>query len=86
MLMNSSSETRFSHVSPTVTPPGENADRLLVGIDEVARMLNISARTVWTLTKAGGVPHLRIGRRVLYPVDALRRWADERTRGGASGT
>lgn len=84
--MNPSSETRFSHIVPTVTPPAENADRLLVGIDEVARMLNISARTVWTLTKAGGLPHLRIGRRVLYPVDALCRWTAERTRGGASSS
>jgi excisionase family DNA binding protein len=86
MLMNPSSETRFSHTLSTVSPPAENADRLLVGIDEVARMLNISARTVWTLTKTGGLPHLRIGRRVLYPVDAICRWTAERTRGGASSS
>jgi excisionase family DNA binding protein len=86
MLMNPSSATRFSQVQSTVTPPDENVGRLLVGIDEVARMLSLSARTVWTLTNTGHLPHLRIGRRVLYPVDALCHWTAERTRGGASGT
>jgi excisionase family DNA binding protein len=39
---------------------------------KAAKALSISERTLWTLTKAGRVPHVRVGRAVLYPVDALR--------------
>jgi len=83
--MYSSSATRsqsFDVASNSAANSGEMP--ILVGIDEAARMLGVSSRTVWTLTDSDSLPHLRIGRRVLYPVDALRRWTAERTRGGAS--
>lgn len=37
-------------------------------------MLGISERLLWTWTNAGVIPHVRIGTRVLYPVDQLREW------------
>lgn len=80
--MDTSSETRFSRQpSETVLLP-DDVDPLLIGAADAARLLGVSARTVWTLTKVDGLPHFRIGRRMLYPVDALRRWTAERTRGG----
>lgn len=83
--MHRSSVTRSSPPDlPTTAPLAEAAEPLLVGIDDVARLLNVSSRTVWSLTNSGSLPHLRIGRRVLYPVDGLRRWAADRTSGGAS--
>lgn len=47
---------------------------LAVGRREAARMLGISERLLWGWTKAGLIPHARIGARVLYPLDTLRRW------------
>jgi excisionase family DNA binding protein len=41
-----------------------------------AAALGISERTLWAWTQSGGVPHLRIGKAILYPVDGLRRWLD----------
>jgi excisionase family DNA binding protein len=82
--MHSSSATRSAQSDSLPSDALNGSAPLLVGIDDVARLLNVSARTVWSLTESGSLPHLRIGRRVLYPVDGLRRWAAERTRGGAS--
>lgn len=47
---------------------------------EAAKAIGISERSLWTLTKAGRVPHLRIGRSLIYPLEQLRKWlADQAT-------
>ncbi|MBI1382102.1 MAG: helix-turn-helix domain-containing protein [Planctomycetaceae bacterium] len=48
---------------------------------EAAQALGISERTLWSLTrdKRNGVPHLRVGRAVLYPTAELRAWLERRT-------
>jgi len=52
---------------------------------EAAKAIGISERTLWTLTKRGQVPHLRLGRSVLYPVDLLREYLRRQsTPGGTS--
>jgi excisionase family DNA binding protein len=40
-------------------------------------MLGISERLLWTWTHAGTIPHVRIGSRVLYPVEQLRQWLSQ---------
>ena len=49
---------------------------------EAAKALGISPRTLWTLTTQGHVPHLRLGRAVLYPVDSLREFLGEQAKKG----
>jgi excisionase family DNA binding protein len=44
---------------------------------ETAKALGISERLLWEWTDRGEVPHVRIGKAILYPVDVLRRWLDE---------
>lgn len=58
-----------------------SARRLLIA-REAAAMLRISDRRLWTMTNAGEVPHVRLGRRVLYPLDQLGSWIDAQIRGG----
>jgi len=41
---------------------------------ETAAALSISERTLWELTNRNEVPHIRLGKIILYPVDALREW------------
>lgn len=41
---------------------------------EAAKVLGIGARLLWSETNAGRIPHVRIGRAVIYPLDALREW------------
>jgi len=61
--------------------PGDHNEvqRLTVSRAEAALMLGISERLLWTWTNAGQIPHVRIGARVLYPVEALRQWLDDQT-------
>jgi len=60
-------------VTPTNTPPA-----LALRPREAAKALGISARTLWTWTKSGLLPCVRVGRGrrqvVLYPVEQLRAW------------
>jgi excisionase family DNA binding protein len=59
---------------------------------EAARALGVSARTLWTWTRDGHVPHVRVGngkrKTTLYPVAELRDWlarnAASRPEGGAN--
>lgn len=54
------------------------ATKLLLSVPETAKALGVCERTISTLTANQEIPHVRIGRRVLYPVADLQRWIDER--------
>jgi len=41
---------------------------------EAARALGVCGKTLWSWTKAGLVPHVRIGKAILYPTDLLQEW------------
>jgi excisionase family DNA binding protein len=41
---------------------------------EAAKALGISDRLLWEWTDRGVVPHIRLGKAILYPVDSLREW------------
>lgn len=64
----------------TTTTPTE---RLLLSAREAAQALNICERKLWDLTNRGGLPCVRVGRRVLYSPDDLRRWIKTCKEGGA---
>ncbi len=46
---------------------------------DAARELSISERLLWEWTRSEGLPHVRVGTVVLYPVDGLRQWLNERS-------
>lgn len=73
---------------PTATAPdssGNAPQRLGLRPREAAKMLGISERHLWSKTKAGEVPHFRLGRRVIYPVAGLERWLTEQATAAAKG-
>ena len=41
---------------------------------DAARALGISERTLWDWTRTEGLPHVRIGNVVLYPVGCVKQW------------
>lgn len=53
---------------------------------EAARAIGVSERTLWDWTKRGLVPHVRLNKAILYPVDALRRWLDEQAGAAKMGS
>jgi excisionase family DNA binding protein len=59
-----------------------NSDCLLIPAPEAARLLSISRRLLWSLTRSGEIPCVRIRRRVLYDPALLRRYIASRTEGG----
>jgi excisionase family DNA binding protein len=61
---------------------GSNNGKLLLTAREAAATLAISARKLWAMTASGELPVVRIGRRVLYPRDALAEWVSQRTASG----
>lgn len=61
-------------------------NRLTVNRQEAAVMLGISERLLWTWTKSGMIPHVRIGTRVLYPVEQLRIWLNKKANGTVAQT
>jgi|tagenome__1003787_1003787.scaffolds.fasta_scaffold18504966_2 excisionase family DNA binding protein len=54
----------------------KTAEKLLLDCREAAERLSISARTLWMLTKAGQIAHVKAGRRVLYDPRDLTAWID----------
>jgi excisionase family DNA binding protein len=66
---NFTDERRSPSRGPATVVPA-----ILLGVRAAARALAISERTLWRLTKSGRVPHVRVGRRVLYDVEELRTW------------
>ncbi len=50
-----------------------NVDRLAYKVSEVAESLGISRARAYELVKAGEIPSVRLGGRVLVPADGLRR-------------
>lgn len=49
---------------------------------EAAKALGISERSLWSLTKSGKIPHVRLGRSVIYPVATLKDFLNSNTEGG----
>jgi len=56
--------------------------RLALRPREAARALGIGTRLLWELTNRGEVPHVRVGRAVLYPVAVLENWLARQAEAG----
>ena len=48
---------------------------------EAAAALGISERLLWSLTASGQIPHLKVGRAKLYPVNVLTDWLTRQAEG-----
>lgn len=58
------------------TPPVAH-EPLLIPVEQVAEMLNLSTRTVWRMLAAGRIPEpVRIGGSVRWHLDRVRQWVD----------
>lgn len=66
-------------------PDRDQLAPLLIDTREAARLLRISERLLWTLTRKGNVKCVRLGRRVLYDPADLRELI-ERMKSGATAT
>ena len=61
------------------------SQQLLLSTEECARALGVSPRKLWSMTFGDqpGLPYVRCGRLVRYPLKALELWVEEHQEGGA---
>lgn len=52
-------------------------EKLTVTVEEMAKIVGVSRPTAYELTHKEGFPTVRIGRRVVIPIDGLKRWLEE---------
>jgi excisionase family DNA binding protein len=52
---------------------------------EAAKALGVSPRLLWQWTHDSKIPHVREGRTIMYPVDALREWLSQRAEAAKGG-
>lgn len=62
----------------------QNAEPLLLRMEEVAQALNIGRSHAYALVLAGTIPSIRLGRSRRVPLAALERWIADQAAG--SGT
>ncbi len=58
-----------------------DSERLTFNIEEVAKLLGLGRTTTYELARAGRIPSVRLGRRLLVPRAALVRFLDEQSSG-----
>ncbi|WP_074742712.1 helix-turn-helix domain-containing protein [Ruminococcus sp. YRD2003] len=59
-----------------------NKTALCLNAAEVSERTGLSLSSVRKLTRSGEIPHIRVGRRILYPAEALAEWLTQKTVGG----
>ena len=52
-----------------------------LSVAETAHLLGICKTKVYAMIRGGSIPHLRIGRRIVIPTAALRKWMQTETEG-----
>jgi predicted DNA-binding transcriptional regulator AlpA len=57
---------------------------LLISVAQAAKTLGISPRSLWTQTRSGIIPSIRLGRRVMYSPSSLQDWVARNTFIGGS--
>ncbi len=67
---------------PLVIPANPSVDgqepaRLALRPREAAKALGIGERLLWSYTNRGLIPHTKMGKAVLYPVQALQEWLSQ---------
>ena len=55
----------------------EAKERLLIPVKEASQWLGISVFTLYSWALAHRIPHYKIGKRVLFSRDDLKRWLEE---------
>lgn len=51
-------------------------EHITVSVTEAAKLLGVSKPTVYKLMEGQGLPHIKLNRRTVIPVDRLREWVN----------
>lgn len=53
--------------------------KLCLSAAEVSELTGVSLSLIRKLTRGGEIPHVRVGRRILYPLTGIEDWLNSRT-------
>jgi excisionase family DNA binding protein len=56
--------------------------RRTIDVEEAGRILGISRNLAYAAVRAGTIPSLKIGKRVVVPIEAFERYIATNTNGG----
>ena len=68
----------FNTISGQQNTGGADLPLLISGV-QAAKTLGIRSRSLWTLTRAGTIPFIQLGRRVMYSPSSLQDWVARNT-------
>lgn len=58
-----------------------NKAKLCLSAAEVSDRTGLSVSTIRKMTRSGKIPHIRCGRRIIYPVSGIEDWLAQNTTG-----
>lgn len=67
----------MQELNNTLPDAGKEGINAYISVDEMARMLSIAKVTAYDLTKTNGFPCFYIGKRIIIPLQAFHKWAEE---------
>ncbi len=67
-------QLQFRGVNPQELTAALPADRLTLTVNEVAKLLGLGRSSTYQAVRTGEIPCIKVGRRYLVPVTALREW------------
>ena len=62
-----------------------SGEKLVYNVAEVAKLLGLGKTSAWEAIWRGEIPHLKIGRRVLIPREALEKFLAQAAAGHENG-
>lgn len=57
----------------------EHRSEYCISVEEMGRRLGISRIRACELASSNGFPAVRFGRRILIPIESLKRWLEEQS-------
>lgn len=55
-------------------------ERVTMNVKEMGAMMGISTPKAYDLASSEGFPSIKMGRRIVIPIEAFNRWLDEQTK------
>lgn len=49
-------------------------DKLVLDVKEVAKLLNLSTATIYTMVRTNKIPHKKLGRKIIFYRETIERW------------
>lgn len=74
-------------MSDRPSSPPERVPQLGLRPKDAAKALGIGERKLWELTAdpTSGIPHVRLGKAIIYPVAELQQWLAAQVAAGSKG-